>query len=72
MEMQDWRTWGISEMEAIGKTWEKFLTIEGDALKSGGTDEFLSRKKNGLGARNYPNKQNDTFQTETFSYQIRV
>ena len=32
-------------MEAIGKTWEKFLTIEGDALKSGGggTDEFLSR-----------------------------
>ena len=40
-------------MEAIGKTWEKFLTIEGDALKSGGTDEFLSRKKNGLGARNY-------------------
>jgi len=25
-------------MEAIGKTWEKFLTIEGDGLKSGGTD----------------------------------
>ena len=41
-------------MEAIGKTWEKSLTAEGDALKSGGgrTDEFLSREKNGLGARN--------------------
>ena len=42
-------------MEAIGKTWEKSLIVEEDALKSGGggTDEFLSRKKNGLGARNY-------------------
>ena len=32
-------------MEAIGKTWEKSLTDEGDAQKSGdgGTDEFLSR-----------------------------
>ena len=41
-------------MEAIGKTWEKSLTVEEDALKSGGggTDEFLSREKNGLGARN--------------------
>ena len=41
-------------MEAIGKTWEKSLTAEGDALKSGGggTDEFLSREKNGLSARN--------------------
>ena len=41
-------------MEAIGKTWEKSLAVEGDVLKSGGsgTDEFLSREKNGLSARN--------------------
>ena len=41
-------------MEAIGKTWEKSLTVEGDVLKSGGsgTDEFLSREKGDLGARN--------------------
>ena len=42
------------EIEAIGNTWEKSLTAEGDALKSGsgGTDEFMGREKNGLGARN--------------------
>ena len=42
------------EIEAIGNTWEKSLTDEGDAQKSGdgGTDEFLSRGENGLGARN--------------------
>ena len=41
-------------MEAIGKTWDKSLTVERDALKSGGgrTDGFLSREKNDLGARN--------------------
>ena len=39
-------------MEAIGKTWEKSLTVEEDALKSGdgGTDEFLSREKDGSDA----------------------
>ena len=44
---------GISEMEAIGRTWEKSSAVEGDALKSGdgGTDEFLSREKGDLGAR---------------------
>jgi hypothetical protein len=34
-------------MEATGKIREKSLTVEGDALKSGGsgTDEFLNREK---------------------------
>ena len=40
-------------MEAIGKTREKSLTVEGDALKSGGrTNEFLSGEKDGLDASN--------------------
>ena len=41
-------------MEAIGKTGEKSLTVEEDALKSGGggTNEFLSGEKDGLDASN--------------------
>ena len=52
-EIEGQCTWGISEMEAIGGTWEKSSAVEGDALKSGdsGTDEFLSREKGDLGAR---------------------
>ena len=40
------------EIEAIGNTWEKSLTDEGDAQKSGdgGTDEFLSREEDGSDA----------------------
>jgi len=52
--MEDWCTWGILDMEAIGRTWEKSSAVEGDPLKSGDgrTDEFLSREKGDLGARN--------------------
>ena len=41
-------------MEAIGRTREKTSAVEGDVLKSGGggADEFLSREKGDLGARN--------------------
>ena len=45
-------------MEAICKTWEKPLVIGEDALdfEGGGTDEFLSKERNGLGARNWRRK----------------
>jgi len=42
-------------MEAICRPWEEPWVFGGDPLEfaDGGADEFLSRKKNGLGARNY-------------------
>ena len=40
-------------MEAFGKTWEKSLIVEEDALKSGGgrTDEFLKQRKGWPGCK---------------------
>jgi len=46
-------TWGISEMEAIRRTWEESWMFGEDTSEfaGGGADEFLSGEEDGPGAR---------------------